>query len=120
MVLSIIYNKHLFHVSAKLTLREKLEPPREMMSKTIKVGDVPAKLSNQEGYEILLQRKNIQCLKDPNGVEIYAFVDLVDGMAYTAGPRREQAEVKGRKNRLWRIHVDCSFQIERGQWLHSR
>jgi len=63
------------------------------MSKTIKVGDFPAKLSNQEGYEILLQRKNIQCLKDPDGIEIYAFVDLVDGMEYTAGPAR--AEVKG-------------------------
>ena len=73
------------------------------MSKAIE-GDFPAILSNQEGYDALLQRANIQCLKNPAGYAIYGFADLVDGMAYTAGPER-RAEFKGRIFRFCDVQV---------------
>lgn len=64
------------------------------MSKIIKSKDFSAQLSSQEGYDALLQRKNIQCLKDPDGVEIYAFADLEDDLVYTVGAERAEKKVE--------------------------
>ena len=62
-----------------------------MASKTIK-GAFHVKLSNQEGYDHLLARKNIQCLVDSDGCEIHTYADLVDGGVYTAGPELVEAK----------------------------
>lgn len=51
-----------------------------------------AKLSDQEGYDALLQHLNLRSLRDSDGDEILRFVDLVDGEKYTAGPARTEAK----------------------------
>lgn len=60
--------------------------------KTIRVK-FPAKLTDQKDYTDLLERENIQCLKDPDGYAIYSFADLVDGMVHTAGPGKLKHKV---------------------------
>lgn len=58
-------------------------------SKTIK-GDLQVELNSQKDFDIfLLQRKHIQCLKNPDGCEIYELVLLKDGVVYTPGPKSQ-------------------------------
>ena len=78
------------------------------MGKKIK-GAFPAKLSDQEGYDALLQHTNLRSLRDADGDEILRFADLVDGMVYTAGPARAAAESK--QEQTWPEYV-CK-QVEK-------
>lgn len=55
--------------------------------KTIK-GALPAILTDEKDYADLLEQASIKYLKDANGHAVFAFAGLVDGMTYTAGPRR--------------------------------
>lgn len=74
----------------ELEYRE-LDPPSKTISWFLAGTSTRVKLSSQDAYENLLERKDIQCLVNPTLVEIYEYKNLVDGEVYAAGPKREVA-----------------------------
>ena len=56
------------------------------MPKTISVDQRTKKLSNEDGFKGLLDRQQVICLVDHQGVDIEDFASLDDSGTYTLGP----------------------------------